>query len=102
MRCSLRAHSVAVTPNANSCRGGRTVSIEEAIILSEYALKLSEAELTRYHHMAEAAARLERDLWAASGIVEGAVVADVGCGPGAVSVVLAGLVGPSGRVLAVY
>lgn len=44
---------------------------------------------------------MERDLWAAAGVVEGAVVADVGCGPGAMSVVLAGLVGPSGRVIAV-
>lgn len=51
--------------------------------------------------MAEPAARMERKLWAASGITQGAVVADVGCGPGAVSVVLAGLVGPGGRVLAV-
>ncbi len=51
--------------------------------------------------MAESAARMERELWAASGIVQGAVVADAGCGPGAVSVVLAGPVDPGGRVLAV-
>ena len=69
--------------------------------VSEYALTLSEAELVRYQLMAETAVRMEGDLWAASGIVEGAVVADVGCGPGAVSVVLARLVGPAGRVLAV-
>ena len=43
---------------------------------------------------------MERDLWAVSGIVQGAVVAD-GCGPAAVSVVIAGIVGPSGRVVAV-
>lgn len=70
-------------------------------VLPEYALQLSEAELARYQSMAEAAARMERDLWSASGVVEGAVVADVGCGPGAVSVLLARLVGPAGRVLAV-
>ncbi|HEX2047463.1 MAG TPA: methyltransferase domain-containing protein [Acidimicrobiales bacterium] len=69
--------------------------------MSDYALKLSEAELARYRLMAEMAARMERDLWAAAGVVEGATVADVGCGPGAVSVVLAELVGPSGRVVAV-
>lgn len=69
--------------------------------MSEYALKLSDVEVDRYRLMAEGAALLERDLWAAAGIGEGAVVADVGCGPGAVSLVLAGLVGPSGRVIAV-
>lgn len=51
--------------------------------------------------MADSAARMERDLWAVSGIVQGAVVADVGCGPAAVSVVIAGIVGPSGRVVAI-
>lgn len=69
--------------------------------MSEYALALSDVELARYRMMAEAAARSEADLWAAAGVAEGAVVADVGCGPGAVSVVLAALVGPTGRVLAV-
>jgi len=69
--------------------------------LPGYALKLSDAELARYQQMAETAARTERELWAAAGVAEGAVVADVGCGPGAVSVVLAQQVGPGGRVLAV-
>ena len=69
--------------------------------MSEYALKLSAPELSRYQFMAESAARMERELWSVSGIQEGAVVADVGCGPGAVSVVLAGLVGAGGHVLAV-
>jgi len=67
----------------------------------EYALKLSEAELARYTLMAQSAARMEQDLWDAAGVVEGAVVADVGCGPGAISLVLAELVGPAGRVFAV-
>ena len=69
--------------------------------MTEYALKLSDAELGRYRFMAETAARMEADLWAAAGVVAGAVVADVGCGPGAISAVLARLVGPSGRVVAV-
>jgi SAM-dependent methyltransferase len=69
--------------------------------MPEYALKLSEAELARYQTMADGAAELEGDLWGASGIVEGAVVADVGCGPGAVSAVIARIVGPAGRVVAV-
>lgn len=69
--------------------------------MPEYALELSEAELLRYRMMAEAALATEREIWAAAGIVEGATVADVGCEPGAMSVVLAGVVGPSGSVLAV-
>lgn len=69
--------------------------------MTEYALKLSEAELARYRFMAETAAEAEADLWAAAGVGEGAAVADIGCGPGAVSAVLARLVGPRGSVQAV-
>ncbi|MGQ0520716.1 MAG: methyltransferase domain-containing protein [Actinomycetota bacterium] len=69
--------------------------------MPDYPLKLSEAELSRYRLMAEAAMRMEHALWDEAGIVEGAVVADIGCGPGAVSAVMAGLVGPAGRVVAV-
>lgn len=66
--------------------------------MSEYALRLSEEELARYRFMADAALRSEGALWARAGIVEGAKVADIGCGPGAVSVVLSRLVGGSGEV----
>ena len=69
--------------------------------MTEYALKLSEAELARYQWMAEAAAQVEAEHWTAAGVVEGVRVADVGCGPGAVSAVLARLVGPAGHVRAV-
>ncbi|MGI8809431.1 MAG: methyltransferase domain-containing protein [Acidimicrobiales bacterium] len=69
--------------------------------MSEYALQLSEVELARYQYMAEVAAGMEGPLWAASGVVEGAAVADIGCGPGAMTAVLARLVGPAGRVVAV-
>jgi ubiquinone/menaquinone biosynthesis C-methylase UbiE len=69
--------------------------------MAEYALKLSDVEVSRYRFMAESAAQFEADLWAAAGVVEGATIADVGCGPGAVSVVLAQCVGPEGRVIAV-
>jgi len=69
--------------------------------MSEYALQLSDAELARYQFMAESAARMEGSLWAEAGVAEGAAVADVGCGPGATAGVLARLVGPSGRVVAV-
>jgi SAM-dependent methyltransferase len=69
--------------------------------VSEYPLQLSDVELDRYRFMAETAAAAEADLWTAAGVAEGAAVADVGCGPGAVSAVLARLVGPTGRVVAV-
>ena len=69
--------------------------------MSEYPLRLSEGELARYRYMAEAALRTEGDMWQAAGVVEGARVADIGCGPGAVSAVLARLVGPAGHVWAV-
>lgn len=48
-----------------------------------YALRLSEAELGRYALMAELARVSEADLWTQAGIVAGARVGDVGCGPGA-------------------
>jgi 2-polyprenyl-3-methyl-5-hydroxy-6-metoxy-1,4-benzoquinol methylase len=69
--------------------------------MTEYALALSDDELTRYQHMAERAHRAEADLWTQAGVRAGATVADVGCGPGAVSALLAELVGPSGHVSAV-
>lgn len=68
--------------------------------MADYALQLSDTELVRYEMMATRALEAERDLWAAAGLVEGATVADIGCGPGAVSIALARQVGPTGRVLA--
>lgn len=47
-----------------------------------YALALSATEVTRYQQMAERARVAEADLWQRAGIVAGAQVADVGCGPG--------------------
>lgn len=69
--------------------------------MSDYALQVTEAELARYRMMADAAQRSEADLWETAGIVPGATVADVGCGPGAISAVLAARVGESGHVAAV-
>lgn len=69
--------------------------------MKEYMLALSDAELARYQFMAQLAVLDEADQWAAAGVVEGAEVADVGCGPGALSAVLARIVGPSGTVHAV-
>jgi SAM-dependent methyltransferase len=67
----------------------------------DYALALSDDELARYRRMAELAHDDEAQLWTLAGVREGAMVADVGCGPGAVSALLARLVGPQGHVSAV-
>jgi predicted kinase/SAM-dependent methyltransferase len=66
-----------------------------------YALDLSAAERTRYRFMAQRALRLEGERWRRHGVVPGARVADVGCGPGAVLVELARLVGDTGAVVGV-
>jgi SAM-dependent methyltransferase len=69
--------------------------------MAGYALRLSAAEVERYRLMAELARVTEADLWAAAGITDGARVADVGCGPGAVLALLADAVGPTGSVVGV-
>lgn len=69
--------------------------------MSGYLLELDETEIARYRLMALGALQAEGPQWAAAGIVEGATVADIGCGPGAVAAMLAQLVGPAGTVLAV-
>jgi SAM-dependent methyltransferase len=69
--------------------------------VADYSLKLSDIELARYELMAAKALEAEAGLLAKAGVVAGATVADIGCGPGAMSVALARQVGPEGRVLAV-
>ena len=66
-----------------------------------YPLELDQAEVARYRTMAEAARQAEADLWEPAGIMAGARVADIGCGPGAMLPALAAAVGPHGRVTAV-
>lgn len=67
----------------------------------DYALELSPAEVERYRMMAEAARAAETDLWRLAGIVPGATVADVGCGPGAIFAAVVESVGADGRVVGV-
>lgn len=69
--------------------------------MTDYSLAVNETEIRRYAIMAERAQANESHLWEAAGIVSGAVVADVGCGPAAVAVRMARVVGPSGRVIGV-
>lgn len=64
----------------------------------EYALELSDAERGRYRAMARRAREQEGERWQRYGVVPGARIADVGCGPGAVLVELAELVAPGGSV----
>jgi SAM-dependent methyltransferase len=69
--------------------------------VTEYALRLSDQEVLRYRFMAERARTDEATDWAAAGIVAGARVADVGCGPGALLAQLADAVGRAGAVAGV-
>ncbi|WP_217184800.1 methyltransferase domain-containing protein [Streptomyces sp. AC495_CC817] len=69
--------------------------------MADYSLTLDDSEIARYRLMADIAERRERELWAAAGVAPGARIADVGCGPGALSVRLADIVGPEGGVWAV-
>ena len=68
---------------------------------TSYGLRLSDDELGRYRMMAARARAEEGELWALAGLVPGARVADVGCGPGAMLVTLAEVVGPTGHVVGV-
>lgn len=69
--------------------------------MPEYALAVSDEEVQRYRMMAAHAAATEAAWWRQAGIVPGAVVADVGCGPAATSVEMARAVAPGGRVVGV-
>jgi SAM-dependent methyltransferase len=69
--------------------------------VASYALQLDGEEVRRYRAMAQTAVAVEQAYWEAAGISRGATVADVGCGPGAVSVLLAEKVSHEGRVWAV-
>jgi SAM-dependent methyltransferase len=69
--------------------------------MTEYSLAISDTEVRRYQMMAVQAQVAEADLWRRAGIVPGATVADVGCGPAATSVVLARAVEPEGRVIGI-
>lgn len=66
-----------------------------------YSLALSDEEIGRYRFMAKAARRTEAADWVTAGIVPGAVVADIGCGPGVVLLELADVVGSSGSVVGI-
>lgn len=66
-----------------------------------YTLTLSSSELQRYRRMTADARSAEATLWAEAGIVPGAHVVDVGCGPGLLLVELAKMVQPAGTAVGV-
>lgn len=69
--------------------------------MTDYTLRIGDAELARYRHMADNARAMEAELWTAAGIVPGGHVIDLGWGPGAVLLALAEAVGPQGWVVGV-
>jgi SAM-dependent methyltransferase len=77
------------------------MTAEASAAAPDYALRLDPREVSRYQLMAEQARTAEADLWRLAGIVPGAHIADVGCGPGALLPVLAAEVGPGGLVTGV-
>ena len=66
-----------------------------------YTLRLSDDELLRYRRMAEAAREQEATFWRQAGIVPGARVGDIGCGPGLTLCELAKAVAPGGHAVGV-
>ena len=56
--------------------------------MTQYALELDDTAVRRFVAAARLAGQAERDEWADAGITAGAAVADVRCGPGAVTALL--------------
>jgi SAM-dependent methyltransferase len=68
---------------------------------TEYTLQVTDEEVARYQMMAEMARAAEGERWVDAGVVAGAAVADVGCGPAAVLAELAQIVGDTGTAIGV-
>jgi SAM-dependent methyltransferase len=69
--------------------------------MPEYSYAFDQAELARYDAMAARALEHEAGLWDMAGIITGAAVVDLGCGPGAFLAALAARTAPSGTVVGV-
>ena len=54
--------------------------------MTDYALEVTDAEIRRYRMMAGRARAVEAGVWRSVGIVPGASVAYVGCGPAELAV----------------
>jgi ubiquinone/menaquinone biosynthesis C-methylase UbiE len=105
--CRITHQTVVPPPVASAGPAddsGRNVAYRLRMVetgAQDYALQLSPAELERYRIMAESARQLETELWRIAGIVPGATVADVGCGPGAMFPAIVESVEPTGRLIGV-
>jgi SAM-dependent methyltransferase len=86
---------------SHGLRGAGTIPPTQGGNRVTYTLSLSDEEVARYRDMAEAARTQEGEAWRAAGVVPGARVADVGCGPGLVLCELARAVSPGGDVIGV-
>ena len=69
--------------------------------MTGYVLGETAGEHRRLERQAEVMTELTRSILARAGVGEGMRVLDVGCGPGDVSLIAAGLVGPSGSVVGI-
>jgi SAM-dependent methyltransferase len=74
---------------------------EEENRMPEYSYALDQAELARYDAMAARAFEHEARLWDMAGIINGAAVVDLGCGPGAFLAALASRTVALGTVVGV-
>jgi ubiquinone/menaquinone biosynthesis C-methylase UbiE len=69
--------------------------------MTDYVLDLDDNAVRRFTLAARLAERAEHDQWARAGIKPGATVADVGCGPGAITLLLGQHVQPGGSVVGI-
>jgi SAM-dependent methyltransferase len=90
--------------SGRACSGGQELAgvagpVDQTV--TDYVLELDDAAVRRFIVTARLAERAERDQWALAGIKLGATVADIGCGPGAVTVLLGQRVEPGGSVVGI-
>src|SRR5260370_19691417 len=90
------ARAAATKPEAAAepITGDMPTRPRRRLAMPAYALAVSDAEAGRYQMMAQHAIAAEAAQLTAAGIVAGATVADIGCGPAAMSIEIARMVGP--------
>ncbi|HEY2224003.1 methyltransferase domain-containing protein [Actinomycetospora sp.] len=69
--------------------------------MSGYGLESDDAEAARLRRQAAGVHLVDAELWPSAGVVPGADVVDLGCGPAAVMLELAPMVGPQGSLTGV-
>lgn len=102
MRCATvgdRLRRLGVKSIAPS--GGVRVSCGKVSRVSGYGLELDDVEHARLRAQAAGVRVIDAELWAMAGVVPGADVVDLGCGPAAVMLELLPLVGVDGTLTGV-